>query len=79
MSEELETNPIEDLIDALAAQNFNNANDRLNDILGQKMGDALDAEKINLASQIFNEPSDDQLDLDLEEDDEEVVFDEVDE
>lgn len=80
-NQEVEVNPVGDLIDALAAQNFNTANDHLNDILGQKMSNALDAEKVNVASQIFNEPEDAQLELELGDDyfeEEDVTVDELD-
>ena len=37
-------------------------------MIGQRMTDALDAEKVNLAQQVYNgaEPDEEQLELDLE-------------
>lgn len=73
MSEEneVEINPVEELIDALAVQNFNVAKNHFDSILSDKVADALDAEKIKVADTIFNGVEDDeQLELDLE--DEEV-------
>ena len=73
---EAEVNPIEDLIDAIAAQNYNQAETHFNDLLGQRVSDALDAEKLVVADKIFNDfDADDQLELDLE-DDEEVEVEE---
>lgn len=73
---------INSFIDALAQQNFNQAKTHFDEIIGSKMNDALEAEKINVANSIFNNASDDEdeLDLDLEdefvEDDDDVVEDE---
>lgn len=80
MSEEnqVEVNPVEELIDALAVQNFNVAKDHFDSILGDKVADALDAEKIKVADTIFNGVDDEeQLELELddvdEDDDEDLV------
>ena len=79
-------NPIEELIDAIAGQNFNQAQTHFQDVLGDKMHDALEAEKVSVAQDIYSdeaveeidEPEDDELvpyrfedDLDEEENDEE--------
>lgn len=65
---------IEDFVDAVAQQNFNRAKDHFDSIVGDKMNDAIEAERINVADSIFNDaPEEEQLELDL--DDEEVVFD----
>lgn len=67
--ENQEVNPVEELIDAIAQQNFNQAEAHFNDVLGQKVVDALDAEKSVVADKIFNDfDEDEQLDLDLEDD-----------
>lgn len=63
-------NPLGELIDAIAAQNFSQAKGQFDDILGDKMNDALDAEKIAVADTIFNGAEEEQLDLDLELEDE---------
>ena len=65
---EVEVNPVEDLIDAIASQNFNQAKSHFEDVLGQKVNDALDQEKLVVADKIFNDfDEEDQLELDFEE------------
>ncbi len=67
---------IEDLVNAISQQNFNRAKDHFDSILGDKMNDAIEAEKIAVADTIFNDaPEEEQLELDL--DDEDVLEDEV--
>lgn len=56
---------IQDFIDQVAAQDFAKAGPMFNDLLNAKLTDALDAEKIKLANQIYN--GGEQLELDLEE------------
>lgn len=73
--EEVTVNPIEGLIDAIAQQNFNSAKGQFDDILGMKMNDALDAEKISVADTIFNGAEEEQLEMDFEED-EDLIEDE---
>jgi len=61
-------------VDAIQASNFNNAGDLLNDMLGSKMQDAMDAEKVAVADTIFNDAPEEEeieeLELDLEDEDE---------
>ena len=78
MENEVEANPLQDMIQHALDQNFNKANDVFNSMMTVKMSDLLDQEKINMADQIYNgvEPDEeedgDQLELDLEtEDDDE--------
>jgi hypothetical protein len=84
MSEEVQTNPIEDLVQNALDQDFNKANQIFGDLMGAKISDALDAEKVKLADQLYNgveaeeEPDEEQLELDLE-DEEEVDADESEE
>jgi len=84
MSEEVQTNPLEDLVQNALDQDFNKANQIFGDLMGTKISDALDAEKIKLADQLYNgveaeeEPDEEQLELDLE-DEEEVDADESEE
>ena len=73
MSED--TNNIEELIDAIAAKNFNQAKSHFDDIIGDRMNDALEQEKIAVANQIYNNVNDDDLDI---EEDEDVVVEEDD-
>lgn len=75
---EIETNPLQDMIQHALDQDYNKANDTFNDMMTVKMSDLLDQEKIKMADQIYNgadpedNDDDDQLELDLEtEDDEE--------
>ncbi len=73
---EVETNPIQDLIQYSIDQNFAKARDSFNDIMTIKMNDILDQEKIRIADQMYNgvedEEDDGQLELDLDGDDEEI-------
>ena len=70
-TEEETIDPLRSFVDALQGGNFNSAETMFNDILGDKVQDALDAEKIAVADEIFNgvEP--------VEFDDEEEVEDDV--
>ena len=75
MENEVETNPLQDMIQHAIDQNFNKANDVFNDMMTVKMTDLLDQEKIALADQLYNgvEPDeDDQLELDLEDEEDEL-------
>lgn len=72
-NEEVNQGNIGDFVDAIAQQNFNRAKDHFDSIVGDKMNDAIEAERINVADDIFNDAPEEQLELDL--DDEEVVFD----
>jgi len=74
---------VADMIDLAYAQDFNKANTIFNDMMGDKISDALDQEKISLADQIFNdqeETDDEELEAgdeaDEGEDGEEVEYDE---
>ena len=74
---------VADMIDLAYAQDFNKANTIFNDMMGDKISDALDQEKIALADQIFNdqeETDDEELEAgdeaDEAEDGEEVEYDE---
>jgi hypothetical protein len=69
-------------VDAIQASNFNNAGDLFNDMLGSKMQDAMDAEKVAVADTIFNDAPEEEieeLELDLEDEDEEEEDEEEDE
>jgi len=79
MTEEVETNPIHDLIDAIQQQDFNSAQGSLDAVLADKMHDALEVEKISVADTIFNGAEEDQLEIDFEDDDliEDEIEDEV--
>lgn len=74
---EAEKNPIEDLVQHALDQDFNKANQVFGDLMGVKINDVLDQEKIRLADQIYNgvEPEEDeeQLELDLEDEEDETA------
>lgn len=74
---------IENFIDAVVNKNYAKSNEMFSEILGQKVDQALDAEKIAMANVVFNnveDPDDDDItdeeldefldDEDLEEDEE---------
>ena len=64
--------PIRSFVDVLQGANFANAETLFNDILGDKVQDALDAEKIAVADQIFNgvEPEEMEFEDEVEDDSE---------
>lgn len=68
------SNPIEDLVQAATTKNYTAANDIFSELMGEKITDALDQEKVNVASQIYNgeEPEEEIDDEDLEIDDEDL-------
>jgi len=70
---ELETNPTLDLVNALQGGNFTSAEELFNGILGDKMQQSLDAEKVAVADQMFNgvEP----VDVDLGDEEVEAILD----
>jgi hypothetical protein len=74
MEIDLETNQAEiaDFIDQIQAQNFNQAKEHFDSLLNNKMSDAAEAEKINVADTIFNGAEDESIDDDLTDDPDEV-------
>lgn len=75
LDQEIEIDPIGDFIDSIAAGDFNQSEKLFNDLLADKMNDALEAEKISVADTIFNgveaedviEISDEEFEEDLDE------------
>ena len=59
---------VNDFIDAVEKENFTQASNYMNDILGVKMQDAMDQMKIDTAASIGQEEVDDEGDYDLDED-----------
>lgn len=57
---------IEDLINAAIEKDYSLANDKFDEIMGEKMADALEQEKISVASSIYGEELDHEEDEDLE-------------
>lgn len=65
MMSEVETNSVEDLVQAAMSQDYTAASDIFSNIMGEKMSDALDQQKIALANQIYNgEEPEEELDID---------------
>lgn len=74
MEPEVEVNPMQTFVDDILQKNFAGAQSTFNDLLGDKLNDALDAEKVALAQQVYNgaeSPDEEQMELDLEDGDEE--------
>ena len=73
MAEENETNPMADLVQHALDQDYNKANKVFGDVMGVRINDILDQEKVKLADQLYNgvepeedeEVEDEQLELDL--------------
>ena len=80
MEPEVEVNPMQTFVDDILSKNFAGAQTTFNDLLGDKLNDALDAEKVALAQQVYNgeEPDEDQYELDLEDGDEDEYEDDLD-
>ena len=67
---------VADLVNQITDQNFSKAEITLNDLLADRMNDALEQEKIAVADQIYNGGEDEeQLEMDF--DDEEAEQDET--
>jgi hypothetical protein len=80
MEPEVEVNPMQTFVDDILTKNFAGAQTTFNDLLGAKLNDALDAEKVALANQVYNgadalEDDEEQLELNLDQEDEEEVED----
>jgi hypothetical protein len=56
---------IENFLDAIADQDFNSAADIFGGEMSNRIHDALDTEKVNVASKIFNEPMTDEDDIEI--------------
>lgn len=64
---EVETSPAHDLIQAALDQNYTAATEIFNDQIQQKMFAALEQEKINIASRIYNDAEEDDYEADEDE------------
>lgn len=62
---------INDLIQSALDQDYNKANQVFGDLMGEKISDALDQQKANIAAQIYNgvEPAEDETEFEAEVDD----------
>jgi hypothetical protein len=74
MTEEVEANPISDTIDHIHNSEFEKASVIWNDAIGQRVGDALDQEKIAVAQSIYTIDQEDLDDETMEIDDEDDEF-----
>lgn len=72
---------IEDLINNVLNQDFSAAGPTFNELMNDRVADALEQEKIAVAGQIFNgeEPEEEQLEFDLDDIDDEEIDDAIDE
>jgi hypothetical protein len=66
MNEDNQEMTINDFINAVGEKEFNRAESIFSSVLGDKVNTALDAEKVAVASDIFNEPLEDETDLESE-------------
>lgn len=64
IEQEVEVNPSLNFVNALQVGNFNDAESLFNDIIGDKIQQSLDAEKVAVADQIFNGVESEELDID---------------
>lgn len=73
MSEVEERNPLENMIDFASNAEFNKANDVFNDVLRQKVSDALEQEKVALSQEMWGDAAAEQeameADLDISDED----------
>ena len=76
MEPEVEVNPMQTFVDDILSKNFAGAQTTFNDLLGDKLNDALDAEKVSMAQQVYNgeEPDEDQLELELDDEQSEEEY-----
>lgn len=76
MEPEAEVNPMQTFVDDILAKNFAGAQTTFNDLLGDKLNDALDQEKVSMAQQVYNgeEPDEDQLELELDDEQSEEEY-----
>ena len=69
-------NQLEDLVDMISVEDFANAQPMFAELMASKLHDAIDAEKIKTAGQMFDPDEDDYLDEEDFEDLDEEDFDE---
>ena len=76
---EVETNPISNMIDYITQSEFQKANDIFNDLLGQRVSDSLDQEKIAIAQSMNSEeePEEDDDEMEVTDDEMEAAMDEL--
>jgi hypothetical protein len=57
---ELNMSTVEDLISQVQAQDFSKAGPTFNELLGNKLADAMEAEKIRISNQVYNAAPEDE-------------------
>lgn len=72
----VETNPIEDLVNQITAGELNKAEGSFKSILDDKLADAIDAQRVQVASTIFDKDEEDSEDISDEELEDEELTDE---
>jgi len=72
---EVEVNPIESMIDSILGNDYKTSSDIFNDMVSDKMNDALEDKKVAIADTMFNGGSDD---LEISDEEIEEFFDEED-
>lgn len=73
--DEVEVNPIESMIDSILGNDYKTSSDIFNDMVSDKMNDALEDKKVAMADTMFNGGSDD---LEISDEEIEEFFDEED-
>ena len=73
--DEVEVNPIESMIDSILGNDYKTSSDIFNDMVSDKMNDALEDKKVAIADTMFNGGSDD---LEISDEEIEEFFDEED-
>ena len=79
MTEEAQTevNPIANMIDYITQSEFQKANDVFNDLLGQRVSDSLEQEKVAVAQAMYSaEEESDEYEMSAEDDEDMEVSDE---
>lgn len=74
MTEEVQTevNPIANMIDYITQSEFQKANDVFNDLLGQRVSDSLEQEKVAVAQAMYSQEEDESEYSDEDVDDEDI-------
>ena len=70
-AQEVEQNPLHDLVQHALDQDYNNANKVFGDLMTVKLNDIMDQEQVKLASQIYNGETEEEPDPDLDDESEE--------
>lgn len=69
------------MLDAIQNKSYNDANEIFNDLIGQKLDQALEQEKVQVAATVYGDDSEEEeeVDIPLEDDDIELVADDEEE